>query len=64
MPMTPKEMLKYLKKNGFVIERQRGSHIFLVNNKTDRKTTVAYHNKGLRKGTEQQILKDAGLKQP
>lgn len=27
MPMTPKEMIKYLKKNGFEEIRQNGSHI-------------------------------------
>jgi len=62
MPMTPKEMIKHLKKNGFEIDRQRGSHIFLINNETGRTTTVPYHSKDLKKGTEQKILKDAGLK--
>ena len=27
MPMTPREMIKYLKKNGFEEIRQNGSHI-------------------------------------
>ncbi len=45
MPMTPKEMLKHLKKNGFSIVSQNGSHIKLVNIETNRQTIVPYHNK-------------------
>ena len=71
MPMTSKEMIKLLeqngfkciRQNGFKCIRQNGSHKFLINEKTKRMTTVPYHsNKNLPKGTEQKILKDAGLK--
>jgi len=62
MPMTPKQMIKLLKENGFEEIRQRGSHIFLANNSTGRCTTVPMHCKDLGKGLEQKILKDAGLK--
>lgn len=62
MPMTPKQMIKLLKENGFVEERQNGSHKFFVNPVTRKRTTVPCHSKDLKKGTEQQILKDAGLK--
>lgn len=62
MPMTPKEMIRYLEKNGFVFDRQNGSHRLYKNAKTGKVTTVPYHNKELKKGTEQKILKDAGLK--
>lgn len=57
MPMTPREMIKYLKKNGFVEVSQNGSHIKLINNSTNRQTIVPYHNKPLKKGLEQTILK-------
>lgn len=33
MPITPKEMIKILKDNGFEEIRQNGSHKFLVNKK-------------------------------
>lgn len=62
MPMTPKQMIKLLKENGFIEERQNGSHKFFVNPVTGKRTTVPYHSKDIKKGTEQQILKDAGLK--
>ena len=47
MPMTPKQMIKLLKKNGFQVVRQ---------------TEVPYHSTSLKKGLEQAILKQAGLK--
>ena len=64
MPMTSKEMIKFLKKNGFVILRQQGtSHVILRNPETGRQTTVPHHgSKALKIGTEQNILKQAGLK--
>lgn len=63
MPLTPKEMIKLLKKNGFVIISQNGSHVKLMNPETDRTIIVPYHSKDLKKGLEQAILKQAGLKQ-
>lgn len=62
MPMTPKQMIKLLKENGFVEERQNGSHKFFAHPVTEKRTTVPYHSKDLKKGTEQQMLEDAGLK--
>ncbi|MDD3185254.1 MAG: type II toxin-antitoxin system HicA family toxin [Anaerostipes sp.] len=62
MPMTPREMIKLLKKNGFVEVSKRGSHVKLKNEETNKQTIVPYHNKALKKGLEQQILKQAGLK--
>lgn len=62
MPMTPREMITYLKKNGFVEISQNGSHVKLKNMETNRQTIVPYHSKSLKKGLEQAILKQAGLK--
>ena len=62
MPMTPKQMIKLLMQNGFYEDRQDGSHKFFKNPETNRCTTVPYHCKDFKKGTEQKILKDAGLK--
>ena len=63
MPMTSKQMLKFLKKNGFQKISQDGSHIKMRNPKTKKQTIVPYHNKDLKKGIENTILKQAGLKQ-
>lgn len=61
MPMTSKQMIRFLKKNGFKVESVTGSHYKMVNNKTGRQTIVPYHCKDLTKGMEATILKQAGL---
>ena len=62
MPMSPKEMLTLLKENGFEKVNQNGSHVKLNNQETGRTVIVPYHSKDLKKGLEQAILKQAGLK--
>ena len=62
MPLTPREIIKLLQKNGFIIVSQNGSHVKLKNEQNGRQTIVPYHNKSLKKGLEQAILKQAGLK--
>lgn len=62
MPVTPKEMIKFLKKNGFEVVSQNGSHVKLKNPTTGRQTIIPYHSSSLKKGLEQEILKQAGLK--
>ena len=62
MPMTPKDLEKILIKNGFVFQRQKGSHRIFYNEETKRRVVVPMHAKDLKLGTEQKILKDTGLK--
>lgn len=62
MPMKPKEMIKFLKKNGFEVVSQNGSHVKLRNVITEKLVIVPYHSKEMKKGLEQAILKEAGLK--
>lgn len=62
MPMTPREMIKHLKNNGFKVVSQNGSHVKMRNDSTGRQTEVPYHSASLKKGLEQAILKQAGLK--
>ncbi len=50
MPMTPKQMIKLLKQNGFYEDRQDGSHKFFKNPENNRCTTVPYHCKDLKRG--------------
>ena len=56
------EMIKLLKKNGFEVVSQNGSHIKLKNIQTNKTVIVPYHSRDLKKGLEQTILKQAGLK--
>lgn len=59
--MKPKELLKILKKEGWEVKEQRGSHIQLVHKNKSGKVTVPNHNKDLKTGTLKSILKQAGL---
>lgn len=63
MPMTSKQMIKFLKKNGFTyIKSGDGSHKKFKNLKTGRVTIVPDHgSKDLGKALEREILKQAGL---
>ena len=62
MPMTSQKMLKFLKQNGFMTISQNGSHVKMRNSDTGKTVIVPYHSKDLKKGMEQAILKQAGLK--
>ncbi len=62
MPMKPREMIKLLLDNGFIEVSQNGSHKKMFNPITKVTIVVPFHNKELKKGTEQGILKQAGLK--
>ena len=62
MPMTSQEMIKLLLRNGFTVTSQNCSHVKLKNTDTHKTVIVPYHCRGIKKGLEQAILKQAGLK--
>ena len=62
MPMTPREMIRLLKAHGFSEVGSNGSHRKLYHSGTHTTVIVPYHSKALKPGTEQAILKQAGLK--
>jgi predicted RNA binding protein YcfA (HicA-like mRNA interferase family) len=47
--LTPKELIKILRRNGFILDRTRG------------RVVIPMHNKSLPKGTFYSILKLAGI---
>ncbi|MEK9160341.1 MAG: type II toxin-antitoxin system HicA family toxin [Patescibacteria group bacterium] len=65
MPKLPilkaKELVKVLKKLGFIEQRQKGSHLVLVNEDRNRQIVVPIHNKALKKGTLAGILRQAEI---
>lgn len=61
MPITSKEMIKKLKRYGFHIVSQNGSHVKLINPETNRTVIIPYHCKDLKKGLEQAIYKQVGI---
>ena len=56
MPLSSKEMIRLLKKHGYVEVSQNGSHIKLVQKNSGNTVIVPYHCKDLMKGLEQAIL--------
>jgi len=59
--LTPKKLIKKLKKLGFLEDHQTGSHIIMYDPKTKRRATVPYHLKDIKKGTLHSLLKEAGI---
>jgi len=60
--ITPKKLIQALERSGFIVHRQRGSHVYLYH--PDNPTsivTVPMHNKDLKKGTLKGILRQAGM---
>lgn len=63
VPMKPRDMIKLLLDNGFVEVSQNGSHKKMFKPGSNiSPIIVPIHSKELKKGTEQAILKQAGLK--
>ncbi len=58
--MTPKEMIKLMKDNGWQVKRIKGSHYIME--KDGEIEVVPQHSKDLKKGLEQTILKRLGIK--
>jgi predicted RNA binding protein YcfA (HicA-like mRNA interferase family) len=59
-PFSGREVVKALRRVGFVVDHQRGSHIFLHNLEKNISVVVPAH-KELKKGTLNSILKKAGI---
>ena len=59
--ITPKELIRILENNGFVLKRIHGSHHYYIHSVTGKITVVPMHNKDLAKGTLHAILKQAGI---
>jgi len=60
--MKVRELLKLLKKDGWVEKSQKGSHLQLEHTTKKGKVTVPVHGGDIPKGTLNSILKQAGLK--
>lgn len=58
--LKPKDVIKTLRKFGFKIKRQTGSHVRLIH-PDGRATTVAFHRCDLPKGTLRVILKQSEI---
>ena len=59
--LTPKKIIKILEKNGFILDRIKGSHHIYYHPESKRRAVVPVHKKELPKGTLLEILKQAGI---
>lgn len=55
----PKEVVKILKKLGFIEKRQTGSHLIMYNAQLEKVIPVPMHSKDLKKGLLKGIIKQA-----
>lgn len=58
--VKPRELAKILRKKGFLERPTSGSHMGYIHNNGMR-TTIAFHNKPIPKGTLKAILRQAGM---
>lgn len=59
--LSAKEMIAILRRHGFEITRQSGSHVVLKHADGRRTTVPAHQGRSLGKGLLHQIMRDAGL---
>lgn len=57
----PKALIKKFEKAGYVIDRQKGSHVILYHFKEGKRLTIPLHVKDIPKGTLLSIIKQSGL---
>lgn len=62
MPKKPRELEKIILADGWILKNQQGSHRHYFHSSKPGKVTIPFHCKDIPKGTENQILKQAGLK--
>ncbi len=59
--LAPEKVIKLLEKNGFMLDRTKGSHHIYYNPETRKRAVVPLHKKDLPRGTMFEILKQAGI---
>ena len=60
--LAAKKITQALKKAGFIEDRQKGSHLILINSRTNARTVVPIHaGKTLKKSLVRAIINDAKL---
>lgn len=55
------DFIKALLKTGFVVDRQKGSHVILRHEEKSVRLTVPKHNKDLKRGLLAGLLRQAGI---
>jgi predicted RNA binding protein YcfA (HicA-like mRNA interferase family) len=60
--LKPRELIRALERNGFIIRRTTGSHVILHHPETGHITSVPYHSGDVKRGLLFAIVRQAGLK--
>jgi predicted RNA binding protein YcfA (HicA-like mRNA interferase family) len=59
--VKPREVIRFLKQNGFILEHASGSHFIFYNPPSRKRAVIPQHNRDMPKGTLLSISQDAGF---
>jgi predicted RNA binding protein YcfA (HicA-like mRNA interferase family) len=59
--VKPREVIRFLERNGFVLDHAPGSHFIYYHPLSKRRAVVPKHNRDVPKGTLVSLLREAGF---
>ena len=59
--VKPREVIRFLEQNGFILDHTSGSHFIFYNATSKRRAVVPQHNREVPKGTLLSLLREAGF---
>jgi len=59
--LKPRQVVRFLEQNGFVLDHTSGSHFIYYHPASRRRAVVPSHNRDLPKGTLMSLLRGAGF---
>lgn len=59
--VKPRDIVKFLERNGFVLDHISGSHYVYYHASSKRRAVVPQHNRDIPKGTLISLLREAGF---
>jgi predicted RNA binding protein YcfA (HicA-like mRNA interferase family) len=59
--VKPREVIRFLEQNGFVLDHTSGSHFIFYNPTSKRRAVVPQHSRDVPKGTLLSLLREAGF---
>ena len=59
--VKPRQVIRFLERNGFILDHTSGSHFIFYNPVSHRRAVVPQHNRDMPKGTLMSLLREAGF---
>jgi predicted RNA binding protein YcfA (HicA-like mRNA interferase family) len=59
--VRPRQVVRFLEQNGFVLDHTSGSHFIFYHPTSRRRAVVPSHNRDLPKGTLMSLLRESGF---